>query len=208
MWVGLNTPPFRDWFDALYQWEDTDRDRRHPLPPYSINDLADTGIVTPDDLSAGVWLTANVWDGSAETRVKATLPDGREWPLQRTQAGEGEAPRIGAEWADPFAAQRQLSVARYALISRRGEARDQGFELFKGSARGPAAPQPQGSIADRSPHLWRARLPADLDLGVYAVEVSMLDRHGRTANETLIIEVRENRPPAHFRRDVWYGEDP
>jgi hypothetical protein len=207
MWIGLNTPAFREWFDALVEWEDLDADERHPVPPYSVNDLADTGIVTPDDLAAGVWLTANVWDGSAETRVKAVLPDGREWMLERTQSGAGEAPRIGAEWADPFAAERQLSVSRHALLSRMGEARAQGFELFKGSDYGPAAPQPQGSIADRNMHLWRARLPEDLPAGVHAIRVSALDRHGRTSTETLIVEVRDRRPPPYFRRDVWYGDD-
>ena len=207
MWIGLNTPAFRDWFDALVEWEDLDADERHPVPPYSVNDLADTGIVTPDDLAAGVWLTANVWDGSAETRVKAVLPDGREWMLERTQSGAGEPPRIGAEWADPFAAERQLSVSRHALLSRMGEARAQGFELFKGSDYGPAAPQPQGSIADRNMHLWRARLPEDLPAGVHAIRVSALDRHGRTSTETLIVEVRDRRPPPYFRRDVWYGDD-
>jgi hypothetical protein len=206
MWIGLNTPDFRDWFDALVEWEDLDEDERHPLPPYSINDLPDAGIVTPDDLAAGVWLTANVWDGSAETRVKAVLADGREWMLERTQAGDGEAPRVGAEWADPFAAARQLSVARHALTSRLGEPRAQGFELFKASDYGPAAPQPQGSIADRNMHLWRVRLPQDLESGVHAVDVAALDRHGRTTTETIIIEVREQRPPPYFRKDVWSGD--
>jgi hypothetical protein len=207
MWLGLNTPAFRDWFGALVEWEDLDRDERHPLPPYSVNDLADTGIITPQDLAEGVWLTANVWDGSAETRVAAMLPGGRELALGRTQSGDGEAPRIGAEWADPFAAERQLSVARFALTSRLGEPRAQGFELFKGSDYGPAFPQPQGAIADRNMHLWRARLPEDLPPGVHAVEVAATDRHGRTATATLVFEIRRQRPPPYFRSDVWYGED-
>lgn len=206
MWVALNTPAFRHWFDALVEWEDADEEDRHPMPPYSINDLPDTGVVTPDDLAEGVWLTANVWDGSSETTVTARLSDGRAWTLERTQSGEGEAPRIGAEWADPFAAERQLSVARYAYLSRRGEPRDQGFEAFRGRAHGPAAPQPQSSIADRNMHLWRVRLPVDLEPGVHAVELIMRDRHGRTASETLILEVREARPPGRFRREPWQGD--
>lgn len=103
-----------------------------------------------------MWLTANVWIGSAETRVVAVLPDGEELEFTRTQEGEGEGMRIGTEWADPFAAARQLSVARFAYQSKLGEERAQGFELFRGSRFGPAPPQPQGSIADRNMHLWRA----------------------------------------------------
>jgi hypothetical protein len=56
-------------------------------------------------------------------------------------------------------------------------------------------------------HLWRARLPEDLPAGVHAIRVSALDRHGRTSTETLIVEVRDRRPPPYFRRDVWYGDD-
>lgn len=206
MWAGLNTPAFRDWFDALVEWNDADERDRHPLPPYAINDLPDNGVVTPADLAAGVWLTANVWGGSAETTVTAALSDGGEWTLARTQAGNGESPRIGAEWADPFAAARQLSVARYAYLSRRGEPRDQGFEAFRGRAHGPAAPQPQSSIADRNMHLWRVRLPEDLTVGAHAIELTMRDRHGRTATETLIVEVRATRPPGRFRREPWQGD--
>lgn len=205
MWVGLNTPAFRHWFETLVEWKSLDDDARHPLPPYSINDLPDTGIVTPADLEQGVWLTANVWDGSAETRVAARSGE-RDWTLERTQSGRGDAPRIGAEWADPFAAERQLSVSRYALISRDGDPRAQGFELFKGVDHGPAPPRPQGALADRNMHLWRVRLPADLRPGIHVVEVSAQDRHGDSVTETLLFEVRERRPPAYFRSDVWNGE--
>lgn len=203
MWLGLNTPGFRHWYDEIMAWRGWDDEERHPLPPYSINDLPDSGIVTRADLADGVWLTANVWAGSAETVVIASIAGGPELELQRTQAGNGDSPRIGAEWADPFAAERQLSVARYALISRKGDARAQGFELFKGSDYGPAAPRPQRAVTDRNMHLWRARLPDDLAAGVHVVEVTARDRHGREIRDTLIVEVRAERPPPFFRRDRW-----
>ena len=149
-----------------------------------------------------MWLTANVWAGSAETRVSARLPDGSVVELTRTQEGAGEASRIGAEWADPFAAQRQLSVARIALQSRSGNERAQGVELFQGSRFGPAAPQPQRAIADRNMHLWRAALP-QLPDGVHRIEVTSTDRNGVVFTDTLVVEVRDERPARYWRRELW-----
>ena len=202
-WIGLNTPAFREWYEAIMNWREQDWETRDPIPPRSINDLPDTGILMPEDLRAGVWLTANVWAGSAETRVRATLSDGRSLMLERTQNGDGEAVRIGAQWADPFAAERQLSVGRWALRSRSGDERAQGFELFQGRRYGPAPPQPQGAVADRNMHLWRARLPDDLAVGVYRVTVTSTDRHGTVLNDTLVFEVLEQRPAPRFRSELW-----
>ncbi len=202
-WIGLNTPAFRKWFEAIMDWKALDASERDPLPPFSIQDLPDTRILTPEDLAQGVWLTANVWAGSSETAVEATLSDGRELRLERTQAGDGERARVGAEWADPFAASRQLSVARHAFESRSGDPRAQGFELFKGASYGPAAPQPQSAVADRNMHLWRARLPEDLAAGVYRARVTSTDRHDRTHTDVIVFEVRERRPPRDFRHEVW-----
>ena len=202
-WIGLNTPAFRDWYDAILAWAMSERETRETLPPASINDLPDTGILTPQDLAGGVWLTANVWAGSSETDVSATLSNGAVLELARTQAGEGEAPKIGAEWADPFAAQRQLSVARYALESTSGDERAQGIELFQGARFGPAAPQPQRALADRNMHLWRARLPEALPEGVHTATVTSTDRNGRTYEDTIVFEVRAERPQPYFRSQLW-----
>jgi len=202
MWLSVNTPGFRDWFDEIMAWWQSPAETRDPVPPRSVNDLPDVKLLTRDDLAAGSYLTANVWDGSSETRVEAEI-DGRTVELSRTQQAAGEAVRSGAEWADPFAVQRQLSVARYALESRSGEPRNQGWEAYKGVRFGPSAPQPQASIADRSMHLWRYRLPEDLANGVHAVTVRASDRHGRVATDTVVIEVRDERPPARFRKDVF-----
>lgn len=206
MWLGLNTPAYRDWHTEIMDWRDLDEGERDPLPPYSINDLPDTGILTTEDLEDGTWLTANVWAGSADTEVTAVLSNGSELHLERTQSGEGEAPKVGPEWSDPFAAQRQLSVARRALESRRGEPRAQGFELFRGNHYWPAAPQPQGAVADRSMHLWRVRLPADLAEGVHVARVTSVDRNGLEHRGSIAFEVRPDRPPRFFRRQPWEDE--
>ncbi len=202
-WVDLNTPAFRAWFDAIIDWEEEPESERDPLPPFSIQDLPDTRIVTREDLQAGVYLTVNVWAGSRETEVIAELTDGTVWKLMRTQQGNGEEGLRGAEWADPFAVKRQLSVARFAYRSRSGEMRNQGFEAFRGRSFGPAAPQPMGSVANRNLHLWRVRLPADLSTGVHDVTVTSLDRHGRMHSTPFLFEVYESRPPEKWRKEVW-----
>lgn len=202
-WVDLNTPAFRDWYEAIMDWRSRNPYERDALPPFSIQDLPDTRVLTPEDLTEGVYLAANVWAGSRETRVTVRMNDGETWSMTRTQEGNGEAQRWGGEWADPFAVKRQLSVARYAFQSRSGEERNQGFEVFRGQQHGPAAPQPMGSVADRSMHLWRLRLPADLEKGVHRVVVTSTDRHGREFQTPFVFEVREERPPARWRRELW-----
>jgi len=201
-WIGLNTPAFREWFDSIMAWNSEDPGKRNPVPPASINDLPDPNILTPGDLAGTVWLTANVWAGSAETTVEARLPDGTILNMERTQKGQGEAQKVGAEWADPFAAARQLSVARFAFQSGSGDERAQAHELYRGSQFGPSPPQPQRSIAHRNMHLWRAQLP-DLPLGVHQIDVTSTDRNGRTFTDTITIEVREERPPRYWRRELW-----
>ena len=202
-WVGLSTPGLRSWYETIMAWRAEDAATRDPVPPLSINDLPDTGILTPEDLAEGVWVTANVWNGSAETTVAAQLPDGRTLTLERTQSGTGEAPLSGAEWTDPFAVERQLSVSRYALESRSGEARNQGFEVFQGRSFGPAAPQPALVVTDRNMHLWRARLPQDLGEGAHRLTITSTDRNGLSYQDALIVEVRRERPAMRFRSELW-----
>jgi len=201
-WVGLNTPAFREWYESIAEWEDKPAEERDSVPPRSINDLPDPHLLTPDDFARGVWLTANVWAGSDDTVVEAKLPTGETLTLKRTQDGEGEGPRVGAEWADPFATARQLSVARRAYQSRSGDERAQGIELFRGSRIGPAPPGPQGSAAARSMPLWRVKLP-ELPLGVHVIPITSTNRHGRSFTNKLTIEVREDRPPRYWRREIW-----
>ena len=208
-WLSFNTPAFRDWMARIVEWSAIPSDARNPLPPLSINDLPDTRLFTPGDLAEGVWLTVNVWLGSAETRVAVVLNDTPAGEAERSQQGEGEAVRAGVEWADPFSAIRQLSVARFALESRSGEPRNQGFEGFRGVRFGPAAPQPipgpgtRARVTDRTSHRWRWRLPEDLDPGVHRLEVITTDRNGTSTRERLVFEVALERPPAHWRHEVW-----
>ncbi len=201
-WIGVNTPGFRDWFEEIVAWQNEDADERDPVPPLSINDLPDPRLLTAEDFEGGVWLTANVWVGSAETVVEAELPGGEVLELERTQEGEGEGMRIGAEWADPFAAARQLSVARYAYESRSGDERAQGFEIFTGRQMGPAPPQPQSAVADRNMHLWRVELP-ELPIGAHPITVTSTDRNGHSFTDVITVEVREERPPRYWRHEPW-----
>ncbi|MBA16335.1 MAG: metallophosphoesterase [Sphingomonas sp.] len=203
MWLSVNTPAFRDWAQALLAWRDADRDTRNPVPPFSAQDLPDVGLLTPDDLAQGSWITANVWLGDSQTSVTITLDGGTPMAMEQTQQARGEASRIGVDYADPFALQRQLSVARTAFESRSGNAQTQGFIQGRQDRHSPAAPQPQGSAADRSSHLWRFRLPAALAPGVHVATVQVRRRQGSQAQESLIFEIRPERPPRTFRFDVW-----
>lgn len=202
-WVDLSTPSFRDWFGAINEWRQKRPNERSELPPFSINDLPDTRLLTPKDLGEGVFLTVNVWGGSVETEVTAVINQNMELSLSRTQKGEGEAPYIGAEWADPFASKRQLSVARFAFQSELGDQRAQGWEAFRGSRFGPDVPQPMRAVADRNMHLWTSRLPEDLPLGTHRITIHSKDRHGRVTTEHMIFEVVEARPSGLWRHEPW-----
>jgi hypothetical protein len=201
-WVSLNTPSFRLWYDSITGWFQKHPSQRDSIPPYSVNDLSDTKVLTHQDFEQGVWITANVWAGSAETVVHATLSNGTVLTLERTQQGSGETLKTGSEWADPFAAVRQLSVARFAYQSTLGEHEAQGQQLFTGRNPGPQPPQPQGTIANCNMHLWRAKLPV-LPLGVYTIEVVSTDRNGYSYSDTITIEVRNHRPQKYWRRNLW-----
>ncbi|GAA2434632.1 calcineurin-like phosphoesterase family protein [Streptomyces macrosporus] len=50
-----------------------------------------------------------------------------------------------------------------------------------------------GSVADRTMHLWRFELPADLAAGTHRAKVTATDAHGRTFTETLRFTVVEER---------------
>jgi hypothetical protein len=203
-WVSLNTPQFRALHEALSQWMASE-DARAPdaIPPYSVHDLDDRGIVTPRDLEQGVWLMVNVWLGTDSTEVVASINQGADMSLSRTQAGEGEPAFLGPAYADPFSTTRMMSVARSAIGSLVGDRRTQGFETFKGrTTMGP--PRPQGrSLPDHNMHLWKMRLPDDLAMGIHHIEVRSTDRHGRVTTDHLVVEVVMDRPPRFWRSEVW-----
>ncbi|NDY96649.1 calcineurin-like phosphoesterase C-terminal domain-containing protein [Wenzhouxiangella limi] len=202
-WVSLNTPAFRDWHETLNAWMEQPEEERDPVPPVSVHDLPDEFMVTLDDLAEGVYLTANVWLGSRSTRVRARLGEGEWFELERTQAGQGEAPLTGALYADPFSVRRQASDARRAIVSRSGDPGTQGYESFKGR-RNQGVPRPQGrSLGDRNVHLWRVRLPASLPVGMHALTVESWDRSGRRLVDRQVLEVVERRPPRFWSDAGW-----
>ncbi|MEM8824757.1 MAG: calcineurin-like phosphoesterase C-terminal domain-containing protein, partial [Pseudomonadota bacterium] len=76
MALSFNTPQFRDWFDAMWAWQDEQDRGAEAVPPVSGNDLADLRLFTPEDVDATVWLTANVWIGDRNTEVFASINGG------------------------------------------------------------------------------------------------------------------------------------
>lgn len=107
MAVGVNTPRYREWFDA-------NRANAGSAPEFE-----NPTVVSAEDLAGGTWLTANVYAGSSETDVSVTIDGGAAKGATRTQEMAGEARKVGAEWSDPVATQEQLvhggSVAESAM---------------------------------------------------------------------------------------------
>ena len=202
MALSLNTPSYRKWFDAILAWRAEPQETRHRVPPYSLNDLPDVKLVTPEDLAGGAFLTANIWQATSATDVRVSLNGGVPVQMARTQEARGEAPRVGAEYSDPYAAMRQLSVSRMALESRSGIPAAQGYVAGRRTATGPQPPQPAGPVADRSLHVWRFSLPVDLAPGVYTARVTAY-HHDRILAEQMVFEVVMERPQPRWRADVW-----
>ena len=209
MSLSFNTPQFRTWYETLFAWTSEHSWEDGLIPPLTINDLDDTKLFTPAELAEGVHLAANVWNGSRHTEVEVRINGGDPVALTRTQDGDGEDIRQGAEYADPFALMRQLSVARYAFRSTDGEPRAQGFELWQGARFGPGAPQAMQTwmLADQSMHLWTWQLPGDLPVGAHVAEVTATDRHGRSFTDHIAFEVREERPGPLWRAELWEEND-
>ncbi len=207
MALSFNTPSFRSWFETLWTWQDDQGPGTEEIPPLTVNDLEDLKLFTPDELAEGVYLTANIWSGERNTKVSASIDSGDSQEMDRTQAGEGEDILAGAEYADPFAVPRQLTIGRYAYQSTSGDPRAQGFEIWQGSRFGPAAPQGIASwgVANSSTHLWRLRLPADLAAGSHVATVTVKDRYGREFSEQIPFEVRAERPFKYWNDELWKG---
>ncbi|WP_153394102.1 calcineurin-like phosphoesterase C-terminal domain-containing protein [Ornithinicoccus halotolerans] len=144
--LGLNSPRYRDWFEA------------NESDAGSAPQFQDPLAVGQDALS-GTWLTTNFWMGSTGSTVEVSIDGGEPVAAERTQPMEGEAVRVGAEWSDPVANQETLPHG--------------------------------GGVVDRTMHLWRLPLPADLAVGEHTAEVTATDVHGRTYTETLTFEVTE-----------------
>lgn len=97
MSLGLNTPAYREWFEA-----NKDRAKKGGAEP-----LTTPHTVAATDL-AETWLTANVFMGATGTEVEVSVDGGEPVPATRTQEMDGEAVRVGAEYSDPAAVQEQL----------------------------------------------------------------------------------------------------
>lgn len=205
MGLGVNSPYWRDWYNTLFDWSEANEGDWDAVPPVNINDLGDPNMVTPEDLAGGTQLSANVWSGTRETRVTISIDGGEPLEATHTQPGAGEEKVEGAEVADPYAATRQLMVARHAFESTSGDEDAQGFQAFSGVQFGPSAPRPGSNIAQTMTHLWQLELPADLALGVHTAEVTATDRHGRETTEWLTFEVVEERPEMAFRTELFEG---
>ncbi|MEL6920629.1 MAG: calcineurin-like phosphoesterase family protein [Pseudomonadota bacterium] len=205
MALSFNTPQFRDWFTTLFEWTEAREDAAAENPPVTVNDLADQKLFTPDELSQNVFLTANVWAGDRNTQVFATINGGERLEMTRTQPGNGEDVRAGAEWADPFSTPRQMTIGRYAWQSQTDEPRAQGFEVWQGSTFGPASPQSADPwmIADSSTHLWRLQMPQNLPVGAHIAEVTAVMSDGREFSDRILFEVREERPFPFWDNTLW-----
>ncbi|MCK5908803.1 MAG: metallophosphoesterase, partial [Caulobacter sp.] len=67
----------------------------------------------------------------------------------------------------------------------------------------PMPPQPRGSRADHSPHIWRYDLPQGLAEGTHTAIVTVTRDQGEASRDTLVFEVRATRPKPTFDFEYW-----
>jgi hypothetical protein len=201
MSLSILSPTFEDWAGEMINWMGQDPGTRPETPPVNVNDLPDTKMVLVEELR-DTFLTANIWNGSKDSKVYLKLDRRRPVKMVRTQDGEGEQM---LESLDPFALRMQLYSYRFAAKSESGNERTQGFELWTGAHYGPDNPQPldEWMLTDQSHHMWQAPLPADLKEGVHHAKVITIDLHGKKYVDSLTFEVVKERPPAFFRSELW-----
>lgn len=205
--MDILTPAFRDWFDTLSAWANSDpRPGNDDIPPVNINDLPDTKIVETSEVKDSM-LMVNVWNGSRDSKVHAYFDGSAAYEMHRTNPGEGENFEEGLDVAS---LKRQMMVARFAYASTSGNDRAQGFELFRGSTRCPEPgtactprPLPASRWTDASSHLWQVPIPEDLSVGTHYVEVYHYDWHGQVWYSKLMFEVAEERPAPFFRSEFF-----
>lgn len=203
MWLSVSTPAFRDWADKIFAWRDAPEDTRDPVPPLSVQDLPDVKLLSKADLAGRSWITADIWMGDSTTKVMVSIDGATPTPMIRTQDLKGEGIRSGAAYSDPFALQRQLTMARTAIQSRSGDAEAQGYVQGRQKRLPPMPPQPRGSRADHSPHIWRYDLPAGLAEGLHTALVTVTRDQGEPVRDTLVFEVRSATLKRTFDFDHW-----
>ncbi|WP_454778223.1 calcineurin-like phosphoesterase C-terminal domain-containing protein [Georgenia muralis] len=181
--------------------------QRDGTPPGVLTlDVRNTDVVERYTVTGG--------DESAQLAVGLNTPTYRAWYAENVTRPRGTAPAL----EDPLAATREdlagttwlttnfwmgstgstveVSVDGGAPVEAvrtqplQGEAPKIGAEWSD-----PVAIQEQlvhgGGLADRTMHLWRLELPADLAAGSHTAEVTATDVHGRAYTETLTFEVTE-----------------
>jgi hypothetical protein len=207
MTLSVNSPFFRSWYEKLAAWDDrmAQQEERNwrAVPARSTSTTSgDMNLLTREDVTADTYLTANVWNGQTATKVTVQIDGRAPMTAERTQKAEGEGVLEGAEYGDPLALVRQLQVGRYALESRSGNERAQGWEAFRGDKFGPGPAQPidRGLWADQSSHLWRLPIPQDLPFGGHTAVVTATDPSGRQFEETINFEIVKERPQPFFRK--------
>ncbi|MEO1459618.1 MAG: hypothetical protein AAFV49_18915, partial [Pseudomonadota bacterium] len=125
-------------------------------------------------------------------------------PATRTQAGEGEAPRLGVDYTDPLALAKQSTNGRISFRSSEGGEDTAGFRTWRGFQwTGVSGPFRDWMLTRGSSHLWRADLPETLPIGVHRLEVQTTDRYGRSFSEVLTFEVVEDLPAPEWP----FGDD-
>lgn len=203
MWLSVSTPRFRAWADKIFAWRDAPEAGRDPVPPLSVQDLPDVKLLSPTDLAGQSWLTADVWMGDSTTAVTVALDGAAPVAMTRTQDMKGEGVRTGSAYSDPFTLQRQLTMARAAIQSRSGDPEAQGYVQGRQDRLPPMPPQPRGSRADHSPHIWRYDLPETLAEGLHTAVVTVTRDQGAPSRDTLVFEVRTKPLKPTFDFDHW-----
>ena len=199
MSLSILSPEFIEWYDKLTSWWATNPGNDE-LPPVSRNDLPDTSIVLTENLQEGeVYLQANVWNGNLDSEVFVSIDGGDPLEMVRTQPGEGEGP---LESLDPYQLEQTLQIARYAFQSTSGDPNAQGYRRFQGSVFGPASPRP-GTFNIQTNHLWRVKMPADLEEGTHTAVVTTIDDDDRVFTEAIVFEVAEERPDPYWQEEFF-----
>ncbi len=202
--ASFNTPRFRAWAEKLFAFAESYPIPADVLPPVTINDLGDMYMLTREDLEGGTWVAVNVWNGSRDSSVEVIINGGEPLHGVRTQAGEGEAMRQGARFADPLAVAKQSTQGRMAFRSAQGGDDTAGYQTWKGTTwAGQPGPFKPWMLTRQSNHLWRVDLPADLPNGVHRLTARTTDRYGRTFDKTYTFEVVDAVPVMDWNPEGW-----
>ncbi|MEM8760485.1 MAG: hypothetical protein AAGE83_09225, partial [Pseudomonadota bacterium] len=188
-----------------FAFVDTQPVPANELPPVTINDLGDMNMITREDLEGGTWVAVNVWNGSDQSVVTVSIDGASPMRATRTQRGEGEEALRGPEHADPLALAKQATQGRQTFRSTTGGDATAGYRTWQGThwASDVAGPFLPWMLTRGSSHLWRFDLPASLPAGVHSMEVTTIDRYGRSFSHTVSFEIVEKLPEMNWH----FGDD-